>query len=153
MPIHQGFSLLLSYSLGSPYCHSVIIHPSIRIYLIFGPPFVLYPSATSLISSNPLHNFALIFSPTLSVIITMASKQPLSPRSQQGKRRSLLDAFPDLQIGSSSAPAGQQGDTPEGKGSFGCGWPPMSDSMRKKLLDTQSGLVCYLGTAFLCFWY
>ena len=31
----------------------------------------------------------------------MSSIQPLSSRSQKGKRRSLIDAFPDLQIGSS----------------------------------------------------
>ena len=31
----------------------------------------------------------------------MSSIQPLSPRSQKGKRRSLIDAFPDLRIGSS----------------------------------------------------
>lgn len=81
----------------------------------------------------------------------MASKQPLSPRSQQGKRRSLLNAFPDLQIGSSSAPAGQQEYAPEGKGSFGRGWPPMSNSMRTKLSSTQSGLVCCLRERFSLF--
>lgn len=65
----------------------------------------------------------------------MASKQTLSPK---GKRRSLLSAFPDLQIGSSSATT-SSGDSSGTKGSFSRGWPPMSESMRSKLAGSQSG--------------
>lgn len=40
----------------------------------------------------------------------MSTKQPLSPRSQKGKRRSLIDAFLGLQIELSSAPFGTGND-------------------------------------------
>lgn len=68
----------------------------------------------------------------------MSSRQPLSPRSQKGKRRSLIDAFPNLQIESSSGPAGKE-NAFGAKGSFSRGWPPLSESMRAKLSSSQSG--------------
>lgn len=67
----------------------------------------------------------------------MSSKQILSPKSK-GKRRSLMEAFPDLNIGTSSAPSGKE-NTPGAKGSFSRGWPPMSASMRERLSSSQSG--------------
>ena len=68
----------------------------------------------------------------------MSLNQALSPKSRKGKRRSLIEAFPDLQVGSSSSPSGKE-NTSGTKGSFSRGWPPMSASMREKLSSSQSG--------------